>query len=249
MSFADKVVVVTGGASGIGEATAKLLAERGAKVVIGDVVEAAGERVVAEISAAGGTASFLRTDVAQAADTVALVDHAVATYGGLHLAANIAGIGHPPARMHELDEAWWDRIHDIDLKGMWLSMRAEIAYFLAHGGGAIVNMASGAGQRATLGQPAYAAAKAGVISLTGQAALEYARDNIRVNAVAPGLIETPAVAALDEQTRAMYAAQMPIGRMGQPREIATTVAWLLSDDASFVTGITHNTDGGFTQKS
>lgn len=249
MSFTDKVVVITGGASGIGEATAKLLAERGARVVIGDVVEEAGARVVSEITGAGGTASFIRTDVTSAADTVALVEHAVTTYGGLHFAANIAGIGHPPARIHDLDEAWWDRIHSIDLKGMWLSMKAEIGYFLQHGGGAIVNMASGAGQRATIGQPAYAAAKAGVISLTGQAALEYATDNIRVNAIAPGLIETPAVAALDEQTRAMYAAQIPVGRMGQPREIATTVAWLLSDDASFVTGITHNTDGGYSQKS
>lgn len=249
MSFQDKVVVVTGGASGIGEASAKLLASKGAKVVIGDVSDPAGARVVSEIEQAGGIASYIHTDVSVAADTEALVEFAVATYGGLHLAANIAGIGQPPSRIHDMEESTWDLIHDIDLKGMWLSMKAELTYFLQHGGGTIVNMASGAGLKATLGQPAYAAAKAGVVSLTWQAALEYATDNIRVNAIAPGLIETPAVAALSDEQRAMYASQMPFGRMGQPIEIANTVAWLLSDESSFVSGLVHVTDGAYMQKS
>lgn len=249
MSFENKVVVVTGGASGIGEATAKLLAEKGAKVVVGDVSEEAGERVVREIQEANGEASFIRVDVSKAADTVALVAHAVETYGALDLAANIAGIGQPPSRIHDMDEKTWDLIQDIDLKGMWLSMKAELAHFLAHGGGTIVNMASGAGLKATAGQPAYAAAKAGVISLTWQAAFEYAADNIRVNAIAPGLIATPAVAALTEEQRAMYSAQMPFGRMGTPREVANTVAWLLSDESSFVSGLIHLTDGAYMQKS
>lgn len=249
MSFQDKVVVVTGGASGIGEASAKLLASKGAKVVIGDVSDAAGARVVSEIESAGGTASYLHVDVSVAADTEALVAFAVETYGGLHLAANIAGLGQPPSRIHDMEESTWDFIQAVDLKGMWLSMKAELKHFLTSGGGVIVNMASGAGLKATLGQPAYAAAKAGVVSLTWQAALEYATDNIRVNAIAPGLIETPAVAALSEEQRAMYAAQMPFGRMGQPIEIANTVAWLLSDESSFVSGLVHVTDGAYMQKS
>ena len=249
MSFQDKVVVITGGASGIGEATARLLASKGAKVVIGDVSDEAGERIAREIEAEGGVARFLHVDVSKAADTEKLVGFAVETFGALHLAANIAGIGQPPSRLHDMEESTWDLIHNIDLKGMWLSMKAELAYFVEHGGGAIVNMSSGAGLKATLGQPAYAAAKAGVNSLTWQASLEYAQDNIRVNAIAPGLIETPAVAALSDEQRAMYSAQMPTGRMGQPIEIANTVAWLLSDEASFVTGLVHVTDGAYMQKS
>lgn len=249
MSFENKVVAITGGASGIGEATAKLMAERGAAVVIGDIADEAGARIVAEIEGSGGRASYIHVDVRRATDTEALVQHAVETFGGLHLAANIAGLGQPPSRIHDMEESTWDFIQDVDLKGMWLSMKAELTHFLANGGGAIVNMASGAGLKATLGQPAYAAAKAGVVSLTWQAALEYATDGIRVNAVAPGLIETPAVAALSDEQRALYSAQMPFQRMGTPREIATTVAWLLSDDASFVSGLVHVTDGAYMQKS
>lgn len=247
--FEDKVVVVTGGASGIGEATARLLAERGAAVVIGDVADDAGARIVDEIRAAGGRGSYLHVDVRRTSDTEALVSHAVDVFGGLHLAANIAGIVQPPSRIHDLDESTWDLVQDVDLKGTWLSMKAEIKHFLASGGGAIVNMTSAAGLEASLGQPAYAAAKAGIISLTRQASLEYATDNIRVNAIAPGLIETPAVAALTDEQRALYSSQVPFQRMGTPREIATTVAWLLSEDASYVSGLVHLTDGAFMQRS
>lgn len=245
MSFTNKVALVTGGASGIGEATAKLLAAKGAKVVIGDITDDAGARVVNEIETAGGTATFLHTDVSKAADATALVAHAVDTYGGLHYAANIAGIGQPPSRLHDLDESTWDLIHDIDLKGMWFCVKAELAYFLDNGAGSIVNMASGTGLKPTQGQPAYGIAKAGVIALTRQAALEYARDGIRVNGVAPGLIATPAVAALPEDVLAMYAANQPTGKIGQPIDVAETVAWLLSEEASYVTGLIHFTDGGF----
>lgn len=248
MSFVDQVAVVTGGASGIGEATAKLLAARGARVVVADVTEEAGARVVAEIEAGGGAATFHRVDVSDAASAQGLVDAALSTYGGLHLAANIAGVGQPPSRLHDMDVAVWDRIMDIDLKGVWLCMKAQLSHFLAHGGGSIVNMASGAGLKATPGQPAYAAAKAGVIALSQQAALEYARDGIRVNAVAPGLIATPAVAALPEEVRAQYAAGQPSGQLGRPVDVAHTVAWLLSDDAAFVSGMTHLVDGAWFQR-
>lgn len=249
MSFEGKVAVVTGGASGIGEATAKLLAQKGAHVLIGDVTDDAGARVVSEIEAAGGSARFLHVDVAKAGDSQAMVAEAVSTWGGLHYAANVAGIGQVPSRLHDMDEKTWDLTMNIDLKGMWFCMVAELNHFLASGGGSIVNVASGAGMRATVGQPAYAIAKAGVIQMTRQGALEYAKDNVRVNSVAPGLIDTPAVQSLPDDVRAMYAAGQPNGRMGRPDEIANTIAWLLSDEASFVSGLNHLTDGGWFQMS
>ncbi|PZQ90791.1 MAG: 3-oxoacyl-ACP reductase [Leifsonia xyli] len=248
MSFEGKVALVTGGASGIGEATAKLLAAKGAKVLVADVTDDAGARVVAEIEAAGGTARFVRLDVTDGAASAAAVQLAVDTWGGLHYAANIAGIGHVPSRLHDMEEKTWDLIMNVDLKSVWLCMKAELAHFLENGGGAIVNMASVAGTRATPGQPAYAVAKSGVIALTRQAAIEYATDNIRVNAIAPGVINTPAVAGLPDDVRAMYASGQPGGRIGEPIEVANTVAWLLSDEASFVSGLTHLTDGAWSAR-
>lgn len=249
MTFEDKVAIVTGGASGIGEATAKLLASRGAHVLIADVGDAAGAAVVDEIEQAGGSARFLHVDVTQEADVRAMVDFAVDTWGGLHLAANVAGIGQVPSRIHDMEERTWDLIMNIDLKGTWRCMSAEITHFLQSGGGAIVNVASGAGMRATVGQPAYGIAKAGIIQMSRQGALEYARDGIRVNSVSPGLIDTPAVKALPDDVRKMYAAGQPGGRMGEPIEIAQTIVWLLSDEASFVSGLNHLTDGGWFQMS
>lgn len=249
MTFENKVVTVTGGASGIGEATARHLAAHGAKVVVADVTDAAGEAVAADIVREGGTATYVHVDVSDEAQAQTLVDTALATYGGLHLAANVAGIGQPPSRLHDMETATWDRIMGIDLRGTWFCMRAQLAHFLTSGGGAIVNVASGAGMRATVGQPAYAVAKAGVIQLTRQAALEYARDNIRANSVSPGLIATPAVAALPDEVQAMYSAAQPGGRMGRPEEVAATIAWLLSDEASFISGVNHLADAGWFQMS
>ncbi|MFV0252122.1 MAG: SDR family NAD(P)-dependent oxidoreductase [Beutenbergiaceae bacterium] len=249
MDFHGKVALVTGGASGIGEATAKLLASRGAQVLVTDVADDAGARVVAEIEAAGGSARYLHVDVSDAAQVGRMVADAVAAWGGLHLAANVAGIGQKPSKLHDMDEATWDLTMNIDLKGMWFCMRAEIEHFLGAGGGAIVNVASGAGMRATVGQPAYGIAKAGIIQMTRQAALEYAADSIRVNNVSPGLIDTPAVKSLPDDVRAMYAAAMPSGRMGEPSEIAESIAWLLSDQASFVSGLNHLSDGAWFQMS
>jgi NAD(P)-dependent dehydrogenase (short-subunit alcohol dehydrogenase family) len=249
MSFEGKVALVTGGASGIGEATAKRLAGEGAHVLVADVTPEAGARVVAEIEQRGGSASFQRVDVSSAQQAHEMVEAAVARWGGLHYAANVAGIGQPPSKLHEMEEQTWDLIMNIDLKGMWFCMKAEIEHFLAQGGGSIVNVASGAGMRATVGQPAYGVAKAGVIQLSRQGALEYAQDGIRVNSVSPGLVNTPAVKALPAEVRAMYAAGQPGGRLAEPEEVANAIVWLLSDEASFVSGLNHLTDGGWFQMS
>ena len=246
MSFEGKVAVVTGAASGIGEATAKLLASKGAKVVVADVLESQAQRVVSEIHAEGGAAAFVRTDVSSNADARGMVDFAVSTFGGLHLAVNNAGIGQPPGTTADMDESVFDRVIAIDLKGTWLCLRAEVNHFLANGGGAIVNTGSIAGLRPADGQPAYSIAKHGVVGLTRQAAKEFVSHNIRVNAVAPGLIETPLVLSLPEETRAGYAARQPAGRLGTAAEVAGAIAWLLSDEASFVTGVIHTVDGGST---
>ncbi len=267
------VALVTGGASGIGRATALTFAREGAKVVIGDMQAGAGIEVAQYIRQQGGAATFIRCDVSQAAEVAALVSEAVATYGRLDCAANNAGIEGCVAPTAECDEENWDRVVDINLKGVWLCMRAEIQQMLKQGSGAIVNVASVAGLVAELGRPAYAAAKGGVIALTRTTAVEYAGLNIRVNAVCPGAIATSMIdRALDEFNLAdMYPAigkmpfgrltagllsrqgwlksnmmkvMHPIGRMGRPEEIAEVMVWLCSDAASFITGQALAVDGG-----
>lgn len=249
MRFANKVAVVTGGASGIGEACAVLLAAEGAAVVVADVDDHNGARVVAEITAGGGTASYLHVDVASADDVEAMVAHAVATYGGLHLAVNNAGLGHAPARLHEIPLETWDRLLAIDLRGVMLCMRAELAHFVEHGGGAIVNMASGTGLKASRGLAAYVAAKHGVVGLTRNGAIDYATDNIRVNAVAPGTILTPQMRSFPAEQQEIWARSIPMARTGETNEIAEAVAYLLSDVAGFVTGAVLEVDGGYMQAS
>jgi hypothetical protein len=242
--FTGNVAIVTGAAAGIGEATAKLLAAQGLSVVVADVLDDAGEQVVKDIRTKGGSASFLHVDVSVREDVARMVPFAVAEFGGLDYAVNNAGVGHRPARLHEIDEAEWDRVIGIDLKGVWFCLKAEITHLIAHGGGAIVNTASVAGLIPEHGVGAYSVAKHGIIGMIKQAALDTIHDNIRVNGVAPGLIETSSVRALDEATRAKYTAQVPTGKMGRPEDIAHTISWLLSDEASYVTGMTHLTDGG-----
>ncbi len=244
MSFEGKVAVITGGGSGIGEATAKLLASRGAAVVVADIIDDDGQRVATEIVKTGRKAAFVRTDISLEADALNMVDFAVSTFGGLQLAVNNAGIGQPARTTADMEESVFDRVLSVDLKGTWLCLKAEVNHFLASGGGVIVNITSMAGLAPSAGQPAYSIAKHGVVGLTRQAAFEFVKNNIRVNAVAPGLIETPLVQALPEETRLKYAAGQPSGRMGQAAEVASTIAWLLSDEASFVTGLIHTVDGG-----
>ncbi|MEO6309653.1 MAG: glucose 1-dehydrogenase [Leifsonia sp.] len=239
-----KVALVTAGAAGIGAAIALRLAAEGASVVVSDLNDAAGQAVVDQIVAAGGTAAFKHANVANEDEVTALISFAVSTFGGLHLAANNAGIGAMPHRIDEVTDAEWDRTIAVTLRGTYLCMKAEAAHFLANGGGNIVNTASIAGLKATPNLSPYSAAKHGVVALTRGGALEYATDNIRINAVAPGAIETAALASLPETDRAMYTAQVPMKRLGKPEEIASAVAWLLSDQSSFVTGVVLPVDGG-----
>jgi len=242
-----KVALITGGSTGIGRATAQIFAREGAKVGVADVNAEGAEETVRLIQAAGGAALFIRADVSQAADTEAMVRTVVETYGRLDCAFNNAGIEGEMRSTQDYSEAAWERVMGINLKGVWLSMKAEIQHMLGHGGGAIVNTASAAGLVAVPSLSAYVAAKHGVVGLTKTAALEYAKAGIRVNAVCPGGVDTPMVQRVfgssQELAEAAIASE-PVGRLAQPAEIGEAVAWLCSDAASFVTGHPMAVDGG-----
>ncbi|MCS7012635.1 MAG: SDR family oxidoreductase [Chloroherpetonaceae bacterium] len=245
--FDGKVALVTGGASGIGRATAIAFARAGAKVAVADVQVAGAEETAKMIHAAGGEAMCIKADVSKAADVEAMVKAVVQKYGRLDCAFNNAGIEGATAPTAESTEENWDKVIDINLKGVWLCMKYEIQQMLRQGGGAIVNTASVAGLVGFPGMAAYCASKGGVVQLTRTAALEYAKAGIRVNAVCPGAIQTPMVerviARQPEMEQAIVAME-PIGRLGQPNEIAEAVVWLCSDAASFVTGHPMVIDGG-----
>ncbi len=242
-----KVALITGGSTGIGRATAQIFAREGAQVGVADVNAEGAEETVRLIQAAGGAALFIRADVSQAADTEAMVRTVVETYGRLDCAFNNAGIEGEMQSTQDYSEAVWERVMGINLKGVWLSMKAEIQHMLGHGGGAIVNTASAAGLVAVPSLSAYVAAKHGVVGLTKTAALEYAKAGIRVNAVCPGGVDTPMVQRVfgssQELAEAAIASE-PVGRLAQPAEIGEAVAWLCSDAASFVTGHPMAVDGG-----
>lgn len=243
-----KVALITGGSSGIGRASALAFAREGAKVVVADVLVDGGQETVRLIQAAGGQGLFIKTDVSKAAEVEALIKQTVATYGRLDCAYNNAGVEGTFVTTTEYTEADWDRVVAINLKGVWLCMKYEIAQMLQQGGGAIVNTASGAGLVGVAGLSAYVASKHGVVGLTKTAALEYAKAGIRVNAVCPGVIETPMVARLTNSRpdlgEALVAGE-PMGRVGKPEEIAEAAVWLCSDAASFVTGHAMSVDGGY----
>ncbi len=248
-----KVALVTGGASGIGRATALIYAREGAKLVIADMNEDGGQQTAHMIRETGGDAIFAKTDVTDPVSVEALITTTVETYGRLDCAYNNAGIsgagigGDLRTMTAEYPEARWHQVLEINLTGVWLSMKYEIPQMLKQGAGAIVNTASVAGLAGLPYASAYVASKHGVVGLTKTAALEYAKSGIRVNCVCPGYIETPMTEAgmNDPDRLAHMIASEPMGRMGRPEEIAETVAWLSSDAASFVTGHTMTIDGGY----
>lgn len=246
--FDGKVAVVTGGSYGIGRAAAVAFATRGAKVVIADWLEDKEQETLKQISAAGGQAIFIACDVSKNQDVKSMIDKTIATYGRLDLAFNNAGIEGATANTGECTEENWDKTININLKGIWLCMKHELPYMLQQGKGAIVNCASVAGLIGFPGLPAYVVSKHGVVGLTKTAALENAKQNIRINAVCPGVIHTDMIDRItgkDKEVEKTYVSMEPMSRMGKPEEVAEAVMWLCSDAASFVTGHSMPVDGGW----
>jgi NAD(P)-dependent dehydrogenase (short-subunit alcohol dehydrogenase family) len=243
----NKVAIITGGTSGIGRDTAVLFAEAGAKIVVAGRREAEGKETLDLVRAAGGEGIFVKTDVSKSADVEHLIKTTVDKFGRLDTAFNNAGIEGNWMAMPDIPEEEWDRVLDINLKGVWLCMKHEIPQMLKNGGGTIVNMSSVAGLMGAPNAAPYCASKHGVIALTRTAALEYASQKIRVNAVCPAVVESPMEHRLFGAPEAHeYALGMhPIGRFGTPREIAEAVLWLCSEKSSFMTGHYVVLDGGF----
>jgi NAD(P)-dependent dehydrogenase (short-subunit alcohol dehydrogenase family) len=244
--FKGKVALVTGGSFGIGRATAIAFAKKGAKIVIVDWVE--NNETLHVIKAAGGEAIFVKCDVSKSDEVKGMIEKTIATFGRLDYAFNNAGTEGVMASTHECTEENFDKTINVNLKGVWLCMKYEIPEILKQGKGVIVNCSSIAGLVGSPGLPAYVATKHGVIGLTKTAALEYAKTGIRVNAVCPGAIKTAMIDRItgkNKEVEDQFEAMEPIGRMGEPDEVAKAVIWLCSDDASFVTGHALAVDGGW----
>jgi cyclopentanol dehydrogenase len=247
LTLANKVAIITGGAHGIGAAEARAFVKHGAKVVVGDILDAEGKALVAELNSGdcAPPSRYLHFDVTNQADWQAAIELTESTFGPLTTLVNNAGV---PARpgIEGTSEEEWDRTIDTDLKGTWLGMKLCIPALRRAGGGAIVNTSSTYALVASGKAAAYHSAKAGVLMLSKAAAVEYARENIRVNAVLPGVIDTPRIASLAGDWRQYLIEHTPMHRLGRPDEIANAVVFLASDEASFITGTSLVVDGGYT---
>ncbi len=241
----NKTVIITGAASGIGKATAELFARQGANVVVSDIDATAGKSTTESIVAAGGKATFFKTDVTKPEEMEALVAFAVKTYGQLDVAVNNAGIGGELNPLADMSIEGWHKVISINLNSLFYGMKYQIKAMLKNGSGSIVNISSILGSVGFAGSSGYAAAKHGVVGLTQTAALEYSAQGIRVNAVGPGFIETPLLNALDAEMKKQLVTLHPIGRLGQSEEVAELIYWLSSDKSSFVTGSYYPVDGGY----
>jgi len=244
-TLTGKVAIVTGAASGIGRAVALAYAREGAKVVVSDISVGAGEETVKLIKEQGGTAFFIAADTSKAEDTELLVEQTVEHFGALHIACNNAGIGGPSSPTGEYPVEGWDKVIAVNLSGVFYGCRYQIPAMLQAGGGVIVNMASILGQVGFANSAAYVAAKHGVVGLTKNIALEYAGGGIRANAVGPAFINTPLLKDMDHETIDWLVSKHPIGRLGEPGEVAELVLWLSTDQASFVNGAYYPVDGGY----
>lgn len=247
--FSGKVVIVTGGASGFGEAFTARFVEEGARVVVADLDDANGERVVAQAREGGGEAEFVRTDVTSGGDVTRLVATAKERFGRVDVLMNNAGIASPRVPIEDVDEALFDRLFAVNVKGVYLLCRNVVPVMKAGGGGVIINTASTSALRPRPLNAAYAASKAAVITLTKALALELSRDRIRVNALTPVAADTPLFRAFtgdDESLAESIAAQIPMGRLCHPRDMAECALFLASDQAAFLTGVSLPVDGGWT---